>query len=84
MERANRLSGLKTLVMLVLCVTAILSAVALMGISSAADKRACVEKAQAQYPALPVSAFLTRDKTAVGPLKVSFAAERTRAVKKCD
>ena len=55
----------------------------LQKLASETEKRACVEKAQARYPAIPVSAF-TRNRTAVGPLKVSFVAERAKAVSDCD
>lgn len=42
--------------------------------------RSCLQKAEAKYPAVPVSAFNTR---ATGPLKVSFTAERARALDRC-
>lgn len=42
--------------------------------------RSCVTAAEARYPAVPVSAFNTRS---TGPVKVSFVAERQRAVDDC-
>jgi hypothetical protein len=84
MEGASRFRGLRIPLAAVLAVASIFIAIALTNLASAADKRACIEKAAAQFPAQPVSAYVTRDKTAVGPLKVSFVAERARAVKKCD
>jgi hypothetical protein len=40
----------------------------------------CIEKAEATYPAVPVSAFNGR---ATGPMKVSFVKERAAAVSAC-
>ena len=42
--------------------------------------RSCIARVQAQYPAVPVSAFTGR---ATGPLKVSFVNERARALDDC-
>lgn len=84
MERKRDMRVVRTVLAVAFCVAAILVAIGLMNLASATDKRACIEKAQAQFPAQPVSAYVSRDKTAVGPLKVSFVAERARAVKKCD
>jgi hypothetical protein len=40
----------------------------------------CIKKAEAQFPAVPVSAFNGRT---TGPVKVSFVKERANAVKGC-
>jgi hypothetical protein len=40
----------------------------------------CIQKAEAQFPGVPVSAFNGRT---TGPLKVSFAKERADAVNDC-
>jgi len=42
--------------------------------------RSCIARAEARYPAVPVSAFTGR---ATGPLKVSFVDERARALDDC-
>ena len=42
--------------------------------------KSCVAKVNAQYPAVPVSAFEGR---ATGALKVSFTVERQKAVEDC-
>ena len=42
--------------------------------------RSCVMAAEARFPGVPVSALTTRD---TGPLKLSFVAERQRAVDGC-
>jgi hypothetical protein len=47
-------------------------------------KRACIEAAVAKYPAVSVSAFVTRDRSASGPLKLSFVRERQKAVAACE
>jgi hypothetical protein len=54
--------------------------IALLWAANGLNTRACVEKAEAQYPAVPVSAFTGRD---TGPLKVSFTRERAEAVEGC-
>jgi hypothetical protein len=42
--------------------------------------RSCIERAEAEFPAVPVSSFNQR---ATGPLKVSFVEERARALEEC-
>jgi len=42
--------------------------------------RSCIARAEAEFPAVPVSAF-AREQT--GPLKVAFVAERARALDDC-
>jgi hypothetical protein len=42
--------------------------------------RSCIARAEARYPAVPVSAFNGR---ATGPLKVSFVDERAGALDDC-
>ena len=64
---------------------AVIAALALVAISlvwSASEQhyRSCIASAQARYPAVPVSAFNRKD---VGPVKVSFVNERTKAVESC-
>jgi hypothetical protein len=61
----------------------VLSAVALVWMAGEAHYRSCVERANAAFPAVPVSAYVGTDKTAVGPLKVSFVRERTKALGDC-
>jgi hypothetical protein len=52
--------------------------------AKAEEKRACIEAANARYPAVSVSAFVTRDRSASGPLKLSFVKERQKAVAACE
>jgi hypothetical protein len=42
--------------------------------------RSCIARAEAEFPAVPVSSFNQR---ATGPLKVSFVEERARALNAC-
>jgi hypothetical protein len=42
--------------------------------------RSCIARAEAEFPAVPVSAFNGEQ---TGPLKVSFVAERARALDDC-
>jgi hypothetical protein len=42
--------------------------------------RSCIARAEAEFPAVPVSSFNQAD---TGPLKVSFVAERARALEQC-
>jgi hypothetical protein len=42
--------------------------------------RSCIARAEAEYPAVPVSSFSGNQ---TGPLKVSFVAERSRALEGC-
>jgi hypothetical protein len=42
--------------------------------------RSCIARAEAEFPAVPVSSFNQR---ATGPLKVSFVEERARALDGC-
>jgi hypothetical protein len=58
-------------------VVVVLCAVALVG---EARYRNCIAKAEAEFPAVPVSAFNTR---ATGPVKVSFVEERAAALDRC-
>jgi hypothetical protein len=57
-----------------------LVAISLVWIASEQHYRSCVASAQARYPAIPVSAFNRKD---IGPVKVSFVNERTKAVESC-
>jgi hypothetical protein len=42
--------------------------------------RNCIARAEAEFPAVPVSSFNQRD---TGPLKVSYVGERARALERC-
>ena len=55
----------------------VLTAILLVGESRF---RSCIERAEAEFPAVPVSAF-TGNQT--GPLKVSFVEERAQALEDC-
>ena len=79
-------SGLQTLARVtatVLCLAAVITAVSAWRLASETSERACIERAEAKYPAIPVSAFVTRSRADVGPLKVSYVRERTRAIDDC-
>jgi hypothetical protein len=56
--------------------------IAVVWMAAEAHYRSCVEAAQAEFPGVPVSAFI-RDPADVGPLKLSFAEERADAVDGC-
>jgi hypothetical protein len=81
MEGLQRLVPLLTLV---IAVASVVVAIALWKTAGATDERACVEAAQAKYPAIGVSAFVTRDRRDTGPIKLSFVTERQKAVDACD
>jgi len=65
---------------------ALLSAVAvglgLVWLASEAHYQGCIARANAEFPAVPVSAF-GGSKVATGPVKVSFVAQRAKALKDC-
>jgi hypothetical protein len=68
---------------LVVAASAIVIALSLLWSAAESHYRSCLAKADAKYPAVPVSAFVGRDKQSVGPLKVSFAKERAAAANDC-
>jgi hypothetical protein len=68
----------------VLALAGLFVAIGVWRLGSETSERACIEAAQARYPAVSVSAFVTRDRSASGPLKLSFVRERQRAVAECD
>ena len=55
-------------------------AISLFWMASEQHYRACVDRAQAQYPAVAVSSLISQQ---TGPLKVSFVRERARALDGC-
>ena len=61
-------------------IAAALVVIALLWTASEMHYRACVEQAEAKFPAVPVSAFGGKE---TGPLKVSFVKERAKAVDEC-
>ena len=67
----------------VFVILGIVSTVALWRLADETGRRACIEAAQAKYPAVAVSAF-ERNRSATGPLKVSSPRERAAAVDDCD
>ena len=74
---------LMTVLTALLALMVLFAAIGLWRLGSETGERACIEAAQARYPAVAVSAF-ERNRSATGPLKVSFVTERTRAVAACD
>ena len=87
MQALERLMPVLTTLLVIIALIAAIGIWKLAGSSSdeaeAAEKRACIEAAEARYPAVSVSAFVTRDRSASGPLKLSFVRERQRAVAAC-
>jgi hypothetical protein len=88
MQARDRLMPALVTLLLIVALFATIGIWKLAGATSdeadAAEKRACIESAQARYPAVSVSAFVTRDRAASGPLKLSFVRERQRAVAACE
>ena len=64
-------------------VAGVIITLSILWLASETHYRGCIEKANAKFPAIPVSAYVVRDKSSVGPLKVSFVDQRTRAVDDC-
>ncbi len=62
---------------------AVIAAVALLWIADELHYRSCLEHAVSEFPTVPVSAYVQRSRSNVGPLKVSFSAQRTAAVNAC-
>ena len=59
-------------------------AIALFLMEGSMSNQNCIRKAEAQFPTVPVSAFVpNRRNPQTGPLKVSFSKERADAVKAC-
>lgn len=58
-------------------------ALALFLMQGSISEQSCIRKAEAQYPTVPVSAFVKGKNPQTGPLKVSFSKERANAVKAC-
>jgi hypothetical protein len=79
----DRLARLTPILTLAAVLVGLIAAIALWKQASAVNERACIEAAEAKYPAVAVSAF-ARNTSATGPLKISFIRERTRAVNACD
>jgi hypothetical protein len=66
-----------TLVLVAVAVVVALCAVLLVGESR---YRSCIARAEAEFPAVPVSSF---NGEVTGPLKVSYVAERAQALDDC-
>jgi hypothetical protein len=74
-QRANRSAA--SIAVIAAAVVLIISALLLVGESR---YRSCIARAEAEYPAVPVSSFNSNQ---TGPLKVSFVAERSKALDDC-
>jgi hypothetical protein len=68
----------------VIAIAAVVAAVALWRTAGETDQRNCIEAAQAKYPPVGVSAFVTGSKRDTGPIKLSFVNERQKAVDACN
>jgi hypothetical protein len=84
MQRSERLAPVLTALTAALFLVGLIIAIGVWRLAGETSERACIEAAQARYPAVSVSAFVTRDRSASGPLKLSFVRERQRAVAECD
>ncbi|HEX8646758.1 MAG TPA: hypothetical protein VF715_07635 [Thermoleophilaceae bacterium] len=80
----DALQRLMPLLALVIAIASIVAAWALWQTADATDERACIEAANAKYPPVGVSAFVSRDRRDTGPIKLSYVTERLRAVNACD
>lgn len=83
MEGRSQADQVRDPIALAVAIAAAVIAFSLLWMASEAHYSSCVEKAAVKYPAVPVSAFVNRDKRTVGPLKASFARERSSAVDDC-
>jgi hypothetical protein len=74
----TRLAPTVAVIAIVVCA----AVVTVSAVRAVADmrKRTCIEQAEAEFPAVPVSAFSGRE---TGPVKVSFIKERQEAVDDC-
>ena len=77
---AERLSGLMPVLALVGCLAAVIAAVGLWRLASETGERACIERAEASYPAVAVSSTTQRN----SPVKLSYDRERRAALEDCD
>lgn len=68
----------------VIALASVIGAVALWRTANETGQRACIEAANAKYPPVGVSAFVTRDRRDTGPIKLSYVRERAREVDRCD
>jgi type II secretory pathway pseudopilin PulG len=95
MQGAERLMPVLTLLLVIIGLIAAVALFKLAGSTgdiakaneeeaAAAERRACVEAAVARFPAVSVSAFVTRDRSQSGPLKLSYVRERQKAVAACE
>jgi hypothetical protein len=73
----SRVGAARVWLPVALLVAAVLLAVLFYG---EARYRSCIARAEAEFPAVPVSSFNQAD---TGPLKVSFVEERARALDGC-
>jgi hypothetical protein len=64
----------------VIAIAAIVVALCALLLVGESRYRSCIARAEAEFPAIPVSSFTGR---ATGPLKVSFVTERARALDDC-
>lgn len=67
---------------LVALLSVALIGIGLIWLASEAHYRGCIARVNAEFPAVPVSAF-AGSKVATGPVKVSFVQARAKALKDC-
>jgi hypothetical protein len=68
---------------LAVAASAVVIALSILWSVGEAHYRGCLQKTSVKYPAVPVSAFVGRDKQQTGPLKLSFTKERSAAADAC-
>lgn len=81
-ELGQRSSGRRPIVLAVAASTIVIAVSALWA-AGESHYRSCLQKVAVKYPSVPVSAYVGRDKQSVGPLKASFARERSAATDRC-
>jgi hypothetical protein len=64
----------------VIAIAAIIVALSALLLVGESRYRSCIARAEAEFPAIPVSSFSGQ---ATGPLKVSYVRERARALDDC-
>lgn len=83
LDAGARTTSRRVAIGVVATLAAVIAAVALLWVADELHYRSCVDRAVAEFPTVPVSAYVQRNRSNVGPLKVSFSAQRAAAVNAC-
>lgn len=73
-------SGLRVALAAIVAIGIVVSAVAFWRMGEGLADQACIAKAVAKFPAVPVSAYTGK---AAGALKLSFVSERQKEITSC-